>query len=122
MNRSIAVRRFVLSSCLAALPGVLSAADAPVTAQDDVKEAALRVAAAEITYDRAALEQAVQAFRNAAAADPKNAEHPYYEARAAFPLINIRDYQGDARGAQDVGQAGIKALERALQLDGKGNP
>jgi tetratricopeptide (TPR) repeat protein len=77
---------------------------------------------AEVTYEPAELQQAIDAFDRLARQDGKNPQYPYYLGRAYFPLINVHDYQGNTAMAEKAGEQGLKFVRTAIRLDETGNP
>ena len=123
-NRMLSLGRAV--AILGAILGAVSA-----TRGDDARTAAAAPALAqaialleraEVTYEPAELQQAVDAFGRLAQQDGKNPHYPYYLGRAYFPLINVHDYQGKTAMAEKVGEQGLEFVRTAIRLDETGNP
>lgn len=88
----------------------------------ELARALLLLERAELTYERAELQEALETFERLAKQDAKNARYFYYLGRAYFPLININDYQGDVKAAEKLGEQGLEHVRTAVRLDEKGNP
>jgi len=116
MRRTL--KTVLILSCLAAFAG----AEPAPTLSTEAREAVTRLEAAEVTYDRAQLQLAIDTFSRLHAQEPKNPWYPYFLARSQFPLVNIHDYQNDKTRAEEAGQKGIELLEAAVAIDDKVNP
>jgi tetratricopeptide (TPR) repeat protein len=77
---------------------------------------------AELTYEPTRLQEVIAVLDQLAQKEPGNARYHYYLGRAYFPLINIHDYDGDAKTAEELGEKGLEYVRTAVRLDEKGNP
>jgi tetratricopeptide (TPR) repeat protein len=108
---------------MAAAPAWSGAADAAGSAAHPrLAEAVALLEHAELTYEPARLEEAIKVLDELAQKEPSNARYFYYLGRAYFPLINIRDYEGDVKTAAMLGEKGLEHVRTAVRLDEKGNP
>jgi tetratricopeptide (TPR) repeat protein len=125
-------RRVHPAAAVAAAAGLLAAASSAWSAGAEPATAGTGPAAlqralellevAEVTYESARLQEAIAVLDQLARQEPSNARYFYYLGRAYFPLINVHDYQGDAKTAEKVGEQGLEHARTAIRLDGKGNP
>jgi len=113
----------LLAMAMTAAPARSSGADAAGTAAHPrLAEAVALLEHAELTYEPARLEEAIKVLDELTQKEPSNARYFYYLGRAYFPLINIHDYQGDAKTAAKLGEKGLEHVRTAVRLDEKGNP
>jgi tetratricopeptide (TPR) repeat protein len=112
----------VLGMVLGAVPGTSDARDSAVPAPAEFQQAFALLERAEVTYERAELQQAIDTFDRLARQESGNARYHYYLGRAYFPLINIHDYEGDPKTAEKLGRQGLEHVRTAVRLDEKGNP
>lgn len=115
----------VLGMVLGAVPVPSRAADgneAPQAQVPELDKALALLERAEVTYERSELQEALESFDRLAKQDARNARYFYYLGRAYFPMINIHDYEGDAKTAEKLGEQGLEYVRTAIKLDEKGNP
>jgi tetratricopeptide (TPR) repeat protein len=106
----------------AGAPGSVHAETLDASASAEFQRAVAHLQTAEVSYDRAQLQIALDTFSKLLADEPKNPTYPYYLARAQFPLINLHDWDGNRQRAEEAGEKGIEYLKKALKLDEAGNP
>ncbi len=108
---------------LAAAPARSGGAEPAVgtTGPASVDRAIALLEPAELTYESARLQEAIAVLEDVARREPRNARCFYYLGRAYFPLIDIHDYQGDAKKAEALGEKGLEYARTAVRLDEKGN-
>jgi tetratricopeptide (TPR) repeat protein len=120
------ITRAVVSMTLAWLVGAgaaaVTAAGQGTPASDDLQAAEAQLARAEASYERAAVQGAIDRFRGLMAKHPKDARYPYFLARAYFPLVDLYEHQGDAATAEKLGEEGLELARKAVELDPSGNP
>jgi len=94
----------------------------PVAKTGDMTQAVGRLAQAELSYNRAELQQSIDLFSRLTRETPRNAEYPYYLARAYFPMITLYEVSGDTSKAESIGEQGMEFAREAIRRDVNGNP
>ncbi len=95
---------------------------APAVPPVDMTQAVGRLTQAELSYNRTDLQQLIDLFSKLTRDSPRNAEYPYYLARAYFPMITLYESRGDASKAESVGEQGMEFAREAIRRDANGNP
>ena len=110
------------AGCFGAALGLLGALSLGAATNPESQRLAQRVASAEVSYDRASLQLAIDQLTTLTAQNPQNPEYFYYLARVYFPLIDLYDWVGDRDLASEAGHKGMEYLETSIKLGGDTNP
>jgi tetratricopeptide (TPR) repeat protein len=119
MHRRIFRTLTVFAFATLTLPAVASAAQPDAA---EVKAAVNRLERAELTYNRVELQRSIDTFSRWVEVDGERWEHHYHLARAYFPLIDLKEFAGDAEGAEEAGERGLEHVREAIRLHPDGYP